>query len=98
MMDGEKVHPTPAFWFFHLTPPANAAHHLSPRLHLIIIQPWFPPSQAEWASELTSPNASLLNLSFIVEDCVLIGFGPLISSLHWFPHTSLLSKSSVSTY
>lgn len=86
-MDGEKVQPTRAFWFFHLTPPADAAHHLSPRLHLIINQPWFPPSQAAWASDLTLPNASLLilNLSFIVEDCFLIGFAPLISSLHWFP-------------
>lgn len=41
MMDGEKVHPNPAFWFLHLNPPADAAHHLSPRLHLIINQPWF---------------------------------------------------------
>lgn len=58
-MDGEKVHPNPAFWFFHLHPPADAAHHLSPRLHLIINQPWFPPSQAERASCESPSDLSL---------------------------------------
>lgn len=93
------------FLFFHLTPPADAAHHLSPRPLLIINQTalWsLPPSLPSMA--VCSWLQILWSRIFCDSNWVAFweywGTASLLSppSLYWFSCLCLLSKSSVSSH